>query len=138
MVRSFPKPEAATALLPVEPMVQRHTVQRHAVQRHVTCPLCHTTDSSLRTDALAAGGSWSCTRCGQRWNARRLATVAAYAAWALEHDQGIAAARRQPYPTTGVSRDKAAETIVGESTAVLPAERDGQDTRLSLPSSRGI
>ena len=99
MVRSFLKPEAATALLQVEPVVQRH-----AVQRHVTCPLCHTTDSSLSNDALAAGGSWSCTRCGQGWNARRLATVAAYAAWALEHDQGIAAARRQPYPTTGVSR----------------------------------
>lgn len=27
-----------------------------------------------------------CVRCGQHWNARQLATVAAHAAWTVEHD----------------------------------------------------
>jgi hypothetical protein len=75
MAREFRDPPAATPLLDVEPVVQRHA----------TCPLCHTTDVSLSDDALTAGGWWRCTRCSQRWDARRLATAAAYAAWALEH-----------------------------------------------------
>jgi hypothetical protein len=53
----------------------------------VSCPLCHTTHASLtRDDALQAGGDWRCVRCGQRWGARRLATVAAYAAWVAAQD----------------------------------------------------
>lgn len=54
--------------------------------RLVSCPLCHTTDPSLTRDAVEAGGDWRCTRCGQRWDARRLATVAAYAAWVVAQD----------------------------------------------------
>lgn len=54
--------------------------------RLVSCPLCHTTHSSLTRDALQAGGDWRCTRCGQRWDAKRLATVAAYAAWVVAQD----------------------------------------------------
>jgi predicted Zn finger-like uncharacterized protein len=73
MVRKFPQPQSATALLPIE----------LEVQPHATCPLCHTTAASLSDDALAAGGDWRCTRCGQRWDTRRLATVAAYAARTL-------------------------------------------------------
>jgi transcription elongation factor Elf1 len=49
----------------------------------VSCPLCHTTHQSLTRDAVETGGDWRCTRCGQRWDARRLATVAAYAAWVI-------------------------------------------------------
>jgi hypothetical protein len=79
-VRSFLGPPTAIALLDAEPVVQRHA----------TCPLCHTTNASLSNDALAAGEGWRCIRCGQRWDARRLATVAAYAAWAL--DRGTATA----------------------------------------------
>lgn len=44
-----------------------------------TCPLCHTLDHIMTNDALAAGGIWTCARCGQRWTAARLATFAAYA-----------------------------------------------------------
>jgi predicted Zn finger-like uncharacterized protein len=44
------------------------------------CPLCHTPHASLSDDAVNAGEEWRCTRCGQRWDARRLASVAAYAA----------------------------------------------------------
>ena len=35
--------------------------------------------------ALSAGADWQCSRCGARWDAVRLATVAAYAVWASEH-----------------------------------------------------
>ena len=41
------------------------------------CPLCHTGISRA-----SAGFPWQCRRCGQRWSPRRLATVAAYEAWA--------------------------------------------------------
>jgi transposase-like protein len=44
-----------------------------------TCPLCHTVDTTITNAALAAGGTWRCTRCGQMWSADRLATAAAYA-----------------------------------------------------------
>ena len=47
------------------------------------CPMCHTTQPST-TDALEAPGSWRCTRCGQQWDAPRLAAVAGYAAWVSE------------------------------------------------------
>lgn len=43
-----------------------------------TCPLCHTLDDTITAEALAAGGDWVCKRCGQRWSAARLATVAMY------------------------------------------------------------
>ena len=56
------------------------------VQRLATCPLCHTTHPSLTAAALEAGGDWHCARCGQHWDASRLAHDAAYAAWAVEHD----------------------------------------------------
>ena len=48
-------------------------------QRPASCPLCHTMHPSLTHDALESGGFWRCTRCGQHWDARRLATVSAYA-----------------------------------------------------------
>lgn len=51
-----------------------------------TCPMCHT-PATLSLSALEAGGDWRCVRCGQHWDARRLATVAAYAAWTVDHDR---------------------------------------------------
>ena len=54
--------------------------------RPVSCPMCHTTHPSLSHDALEAGGKWRCTRCGQRWDATRLVTVAAYTAWVVAQD----------------------------------------------------
>jgi hypothetical protein len=74
MVSNFPQPEPVTAR--PDP----------AIERHPACPLCHTIEMSLSEDALAAGGGWRCAICGQRWDAPRLATVAAYAVWALERE----------------------------------------------------
>ena len=44
-----------------------------------TCPMCHTPASLTQSD-IEAGAGWRCGRCGQRWSATRLSTVAAYAA----------------------------------------------------------
>jgi hypothetical protein len=41
-----------------------------------TCPLCHTMNA-MAASALAGGGGWQRLTCGQRWDAERLATVAA-------------------------------------------------------------
>ena len=49
-----------------------------------TCPLCHTADATMTSVAVAAGAEWHCVRCGQRWDAGRLATVAACAVWLSE------------------------------------------------------
>ena len=54
--------------------------------RSATCPMCHTPASVTRS-AIDAGGDWRCVRCGQHWDARRLAAVAAYAAWSADHDR---------------------------------------------------
>ena len=35
--------------------------------------------------AVGAGADWHCQRCGQQWDAVRLATIAAYAVWLSEH-----------------------------------------------------
>ena len=59
------------------------------VQRELSalaaCPLCHTVAGSLTVRALDAGGEWECSRCGQHWDAARLATGAAYDAWVVQH-----------------------------------------------------
>jgi len=46
-----------------------------------TCLSCHTEDATLSLDAVATGAEWRCRRCGQQWDASRLANVAAYDAW---------------------------------------------------------
>ena len=56
------------------------------VLRRATCQSCHTKHESLTEDAVQMGASWRCVRCGQRWDAARLAAVAAYATWAAEYD----------------------------------------------------
>lgn len=56
--------------------------------------MCHT-PASLTQSALQAGGEWRCVRCGQHWDAARLAAVAAYAAWLVEYD-GAALSRDLP------------------------------------------
>jgi predicted Zn finger-like uncharacterized protein len=47
-----------------------------------TCPLCHTSSPVLSDAALNMGGAWQCARCGHHWDTVRLATAAAYAAYA--------------------------------------------------------
>jgi hypothetical protein len=49
----------------------------------VTCLLCHT-PTSLTQNAIDTGSDWQCVRCGQRWDATRLAAVAAYGVWVDE------------------------------------------------------
>jgi hypothetical protein len=49
-----------------------------------TCPACHTADRSMTNLAVSVGADWQCVRCGSRWDAGRLATVAAYAEWLSE------------------------------------------------------
>jgi hypothetical protein len=62
--------------------------------RIATCPMCHTARPSLTRAAVLAGVDWRCARCGQRWDAERLATVTAYAAWARDRERVMAAAAR--------------------------------------------
>ena len=50
-----------------------------------TCPSCHTADATMTNVAVSGGADWLCGRCGQRWDAIRLATVAAYDVWLSEH-----------------------------------------------------
>jgi hypothetical protein len=69
-------PPQPTAMLDDEPDVARAAV----------CPMCHT-QAPLTGNAVDADGSWRCVRCGQHWDLARLATVAAYAAWVVEHDR---------------------------------------------------
>jgi hypothetical protein len=56
------------------------------IVRPAICPMCHTS-ATLSQSALEAGGDWRCVRCGQRWDAARLEAVAAYTAWAVDHDR---------------------------------------------------
>ena len=76
MVQRLSRPSATVALLDDEP----------DVVPPATCPMCHTS-VSLTQSALDAGGAWRCVRSGQHWDAARLTTVAAYAAWVVERDR---------------------------------------------------
>jgi hypothetical protein len=77
MVNSLSQPHTAAAL-DDEPDVVRPA-----------CPMCHT-PASLSQSALDAGGAWRCVRCGQHWDAGRLAAVAAYTAWVVERERADA------------------------------------------------
>jgi hypothetical protein len=59
-----------------------------------TCPMCYTAHPSLTRAAVVAGEDWRCSRCGQQWDAERLAAVAAYAAWMRDREPVFAAAAR--------------------------------------------
>ena len=61
------------------------------------CPLCHTPDLRMTDAALRAGGSWRCSVCDQMWSAERLATVAAYVAFAAHHDAASRPARASTF-----------------------------------------
>jgi transposase len=43
-----------------------------------TCPLCHQPAPTITPEALLEGAAWSCSRCGQKWDATRLETAAVY------------------------------------------------------------
>jgi len=67
----------------------------------LTCPMCHM-PMPLAQGAMDAGTGWPCSRCGQRWDAARLSTVAAYAAWVVERF-AIGATRGEPLPAVSGS-----------------------------------
>jgi len=56
--------------------------------RGATCPLCRE-PAAVTRPAIEAGGDWWCPRCGQHWDAGRLAAVAEYAAWVADHDRVV-------------------------------------------------
>lgn len=76
MIYSSPRPHTTAALLDDEP----------DVLRCATCPMCHT-PTSVTQNAIEAGRDWRCRRCGQHWDATRLAAIAMYAAWVVDHDR---------------------------------------------------
>jgi hypothetical protein len=55
------------------------------------CPACHTPHPTLTREGLAGGVSWTCVRCCERWDARRLAAVEAYAAWVAARETPVTA-----------------------------------------------
>ena len=58
-----------------------------------TCPSCHRQDRCITNLAVNAGADWQCSQCGSRWDAARLATVAAYAVWLAAHTSSVGPAR---------------------------------------------
>lgn len=65
------------------------SVDDQSLSQRAVCPGCHTPHPSLTREGLAADVGWKCARCGERWDARRLATVAAYAAWVAERERPV-------------------------------------------------
>jgi transposase-like protein len=57
-----------------------------------TCPSCHAEDPGVTRLAVSSGADWRCAQCGSRWDARRLATVAAYDIWVAERTASTKAA----------------------------------------------
>lgn len=60
---------------------------------HPVCPGCHTAHPSLTMTEVTAGAYWECPGCGAPWDARRLATASAYAAWAAGREVPSAGVR---------------------------------------------
>ena len=79
MTKAASPPRLTTALLEVPP----------DTSPLATCPLCHTTHAALTEEGIQPGTDWRCRRCGQRWDAARLAAVVAYEAWAAEHERVV-------------------------------------------------
>ena len=78
MAHTSSPPHTAASLLDTEP----------DVLRSATCPMCHAS-TAMTQKGIEAGGEWRCARCGQHWDAARLAAVAAYAAWIVDRDRGV-------------------------------------------------
>jgi hypothetical protein len=55
---------------------------------HAVCPACRT-EAGLTVAAVDAGGYWTCSRCSHAWDSIRLATNAAYNAWAAHRPATI-------------------------------------------------
>ena len=79
------------------------------VLRCAKCPMCHTPTSVTR-NAIEAGGEWRCVRCGQHWDASRLAASTRYTAWVADFDR---AGRRRTEGSQGAAlyRDSQTERL---------------------------
>jgi len=73
----------------VSPIVMDSPDETRTGLRLAACPFCHTDSSVSHATLESAGEGWQCRRCGQRWDARRLATVGAYGAWASSHERAV-------------------------------------------------
>jgi hypothetical protein len=62
--------------------------------------------------AIEAGGDWRGVRCGQHWDAARLAAVAAYAAWTVDDDR-VARRGTEGSHDAALYRDSPAERLGG-------------------------
>lgn len=71
----------AQAFIPTGPVYGASVDDVFEPQGFATCPACHVVDATVTNAALAVGCDWRCRRCGQMWDKRRLATVAAYDVW---------------------------------------------------------
>jgi hypothetical protein len=60
------------------------------------------------------GADWRCVRCGQHWDAARLAAVAAYAAWTIDHDRVVRRGTEARHDAA-LNRDSLAERLGGTS-----------------------
>ena len=73
--------------------------EEQGVLRCAACPMCHTPTSVTR-NAIEAGGEWRCVRCGQHWDASRLAASTRYTAWVADFDR---AGRRRTEGSQGAA-----------------------------------
>jgi ribosomal protein L37AE/L43A len=83
------------------------------LRRSPTCPLCQTS-TTLIERATDDAGDWRCVRCGQHWDAARLAAVAAYAAWTVGHDRVVRRGTEARHDGA-LNRDSLAERLGGTS-----------------------
>ena len=73
----------------------------------IQCVRCVTRPRSVTQSAIEAGGEWRCVRCGQHWDAGRLAAVAGYAQWAGDRERVGLRGTESPHDAT--SRDASVE-----------------------------
>jgi len=80
-------------VLPFRQSMTTSSLDTSAIEPLATCPACHSVEPTLTMAAVAAGATWQCARCTQRWHAGRLATVAGYRSWDAQHviDAGLRA-----------------------------------------------
>ena len=100
MAYSDSRPNTTALLLDDEP----------AGLRCATCPMCHT-PASVTQNAIEAGGDWRCVRCGQHWDASRLARFTTYAAWVADFDR--VGRRVEGSQGAALSRDSPTERLGG-------------------------
>jgi hypothetical protein len=59
-----------------------------------TCPLCHTPDPVVTSEAVSKGADWKCSRCSHPWDRTRLANASAHSAsLSLQAGSGAVAPR---------------------------------------------